>query len=652
MTKQIFFFLTVLIVVATSCTDPSSKQAVRFLSMNMAGKKTLDTLSVQENAVFYRAVQAYRCEHHDAIGTTGLYDVWDSLSTLGRPLASHPSYCPDEEMLPDTCLLPYVDSAVFRWRRSPWHHRIPFDVFCRHVVPYRVYESWWMGATDVFRKRFSSLLEGVTDPVVAAGILRDTLSRWFHQDPTFFRDRPGLRPTSFQNVVMAGTGICYDYNAALVTALRSFSIPAAINTVPWWGNSNASHFWTEQIGAPPKGIYDNSQMDFHVIEDERIDDSFWFKGGVIQDSTGIPEDVQWRKNRTVPKVFRLNYERQRTSLAVRAREEIPPVFRNPCMEDITSDRVRTADVRLNLSRASKRRRFAYLCCYRPDNYSWTPVAWARAHGKRATFRDVGVRILYLAAWYIDGFLVPCSDPFVLEADGSLRFLRPDDAERHAAAFRSKVPFRTNVAYYAMTMCGDRIEVASAPDFSDAKLVGSIDSIPYYRMDVHLPAEVPSSRYVIYRLGEGSLKFLSELEVYVENEKGQTELIHGRPIGNPGLSIGPVSYAFDGNRETFLFFDRSEGKKDYVALDLGKRYRIKRIRLIPRSDDNAIITGEEYELFYWKNGAWVSLGRRSGGDDGMLHYGAVPSRALFRIHNHTRGNENRPFTFEKGRQVWW
>ena len=63
---------------------------------------------------------------------------------------------------------------------------------------------------------------------------------------------------------------------------------------------------------------------------------------------------------------------------------------------------------------------------------------------------------------------------------------------------------------------------------------------------------------------------------------------------------------------------------------------------------------------WRSGAahplpanWTSLGRQIGRRATQeLVYDNVPAGALLLLHNHTKGKEERIFTYEDGRQVWW
>lgn len=630
--------------------DNMRTAAVRYLIENMPGKFTVNDVSVSGNQPYYDALIAYRVKH-GCLGVTGLYDVIDSLDALyGKPTV-RAKYDNDLRTLSANFLTDRVDEAVSAWEKAPWKSEVDFKDFCRYILPYRVYECHWEGADAMMRKRFAHLSGDKSGYLAVGEKIRSEIETSFRQDGTLFRAHPYMSPTLFENTLRVEAGVCYDFNAAVVTALRSIGIPATINTVPYWGNSNASHFWTEIIGAPAKERYDNTQRDFRTIEDELVNDTFWFKDGIITDTTGIPEEVFLRKCRTVPKVYRMNYEIQSASLSLQTREEVPMLFRNMTLEDITARLVVTQDVLVEVPKFDcDRKRFVYLCVYDPDNLSWVPVAWSKVRHARALFRDMGVNILYIAAFYHKGTVVPFGDPFILTASGERRILRVDESRRQTVTLFSKVPLRTNFAYYAMLMRGDRFQFANKADLSDTVTVCRIDKIPYYTQEVDLQ-DCPPARYMIYRTAPFPIKFVAELAFIGEDENGKEITFSGKPFGNPCYSISPLGDAFDGNRETFAYFDKQDHAEDYIGLDLGKPRKIKKIRYCPRNDDNAVIPGEDYELYCWKEG-WQSLGRQLGGTDRRLHYDNVPEGALLRIHNHTRGKENRPFTLEGGRQVWW
>ena len=60
--------------------------------------------------------------------------------------------------------------------------------------------------------------------------------------------------------------------------------------------------------------------------------------------------------------------------------------------------------------------------------------------------------------------------------------------------------------------------------------------------------------------------------------------------------------------------------------------------------------DTYELFYWQDG-WISLGKKQPDGDSVV-YDNVPIKALLWLRDLTKGREERPFTYENGKQIWW
>lgn len=60
---------------------------------------------------------------------------------------------------------------------------------------------------------------------------------------------------------------------------------------------------------------------------------------------------------------------------------------------------------------------------------------------------------------------------------------------------------------------------------------------------------------------------------------------------------------------------------------GHSHRIKKFTYIPRNSDNFIHKGDVYELFYWHDRKWNSLGRQTAEAD-SLNYVIPKGVALF------------------------
>ena len=107
---------------------------------------------------------------------------------------------------------------------------------------------------------------------------------------------------------------------------------------------------------------------------------------------------------------------------------------------------------------------------------------------------------------------------------------------------------------------------------------------------------------------------------------------------------------------------------WIGMQFDRPQVVAAIEFCPRTDDNDISPGDLYELFYWRSTAtdngknannstasnssdWVSLGQQTATTHELL-YRNVPRNALLWLRNLTRGREERPFTYENNRQIWW
>ena len=86
--------------------------------------------------------------------------------------------------------------------------------------------------------------------------------------------------------------------------------------------------------------------------------------------------------------------------------------------------------------------------------------------------------------------------------------------------------------------------------------------------------------------------------------------------------------------------------------MGKPIEVKYASVSPRSDDNDVCPGNEYELLYFNGKSWRSLGYDRAEGNSLL-YDKVPLNTLLWLRNFTRGNNERPFILkENGDIEWW
>ena len=106
--------------------------------------------------------------------------------------------------------------------------------------------------------------------------------------------------------------------------------------------------------------------------------------------------------------------------------------------------------------------------------------------------------------------------------------------------------------------------------------------------------------------------------------------------------------FDGDALTFFHTNDSAS---WGGLELEQPTAISQIRYIIRNDDNGIRKGHEYELFYMKDGEWISLGKQIATEDDRLLYKSIPKGALYWLRDYTKGTEERIFTIENNQVKW-
>ena len=215
-------------------------------------------------------------------------------------------------------------------------------------------------------------------------------------------------------------------------------------------------------------------------------------------------------------------------------------------------------------------------------------------------------------------------------------------------FYSKTPYRLHTALQAAGTLGTCFSVCNRKDLSDSLRVYTIDKLPFYEDSFKIPTHT-KYRYLVCDF-QNTPTFqdpysIAEIKVWGENQ----QLIEGKLTGTKGISENKLENAIDRDRVSFYQPNKFE-KQQYIVFDFGEPRKIEKVEFYPRSDDNRIVTGELYELFYWDK-KWISLGQQYA-KEYKLTYHDIRKNALFRIHNHTRGKEHRPFTYENGKQVWW
>lgn len=529
-------------------------------------------------------------------------------------------------------LISHIDAA-FESRNYPWNKDVSFEDFCEYVLPYRISDepiSEWLPTYRAYVKNIADSIYYETNSYydfISQLIKRLSTPSWWIERCNHAIDLP---PDFYINIKF---GTCYELAAWGTYTFKALGIPIFWDYTPNWANRSLSHHWN---GVMVDNVYYPFQfLDLDAFGDHMI---------------GYP-------HRNLPKTFRKMYSYQAESLKAQYDEnDIPELFNNVFIRDVSgvyTNRYSPSFVDLVIAVDFPPKEYsgiAYLMVF--NNQEWVPVGWGNYNNSSITFMKTGIGSCYLAAYYHNNQFTPISYPFTIDKEKHVKKRIPhkETLVSHVVLKR-KYPFFMQYAAEEILkrIPGGKLQIANKLDFSDAidiHVFDSIETMGYQVVKLNTPVK---KRYFRYLSPPQSFVYIAEINVYDDNINKLT----GKVIGTNGSYNNNEGYdkftVFDG--DPFTYFDAPQPTGCWVGLDFEKGVEISQIALLPVNDDNHIVENELYELYYF-NKEWISLGKRAGDHNFYLEYNNVPENALLLLRNHTKGKEERIFTYENGEQIWW
>ena len=200
-----------------------------------------------------------------------------------------------------------------------------------------------------------------------------------------------------------------------------------------------------------------------------------------------------------------------------------------------------------------------------------------------------------------------------------------------------------------TAIGCKIELSDDVDFNKSKteLIHEITEMPIGLQHINVS---PTKAYRYARITKPEPKELivnfqvAEISYYATDENGMLQKLNGTIFSD--IDYDDYQKAFDNDFVTFVDVRIHSS----LSLDFGKPQKVTVIEYCLCNDGNFIEKGDRYELFYYDM-EWKSLGSQTA-ETNYLVYDNVPKNALLWLRNHTKGKEERPFTYENNKQIWW
>lgn len=526
-------------------------------------------------------------------------------------------------------LIHNIDQAFDLWKNGQKVKHVDFDQFCELLLPYKCFDYQQLDAwRDTLSVRFDKTLKNElendqynTSSHYAASQINAAINTSFWDTKEAAVKKPIGMPFLNSSIYKVSYEDCFGSAWLSTMVLRSHGIPVAMDYIPQWGRKESRHAW------------------YTLLSDN---------GTFMPFSWGLnsnPGDVFFPYD-PFPKVYRITYTANERIVRYLKEATYKHPFFDVFEKDVTSDYIQTSDLSVQLITNKLKDKYVYLAIF--DNRSWSVVDLGILKGKCAEFQNVGRDMVYIVYGYNGKALVPVSDPFLVGKDGKLRYYNVDKKELRRICLFRKYPKSLHVANDENRLVDSEIQASNDKDFDQYESLYKIKDLSYPDLIRLNPSK--KYRYWRYYSGEESYCNVSEMQFYEENTDS---IVKGKIIGtekvfnnDPGRTMEKV---FDGDWLTS--FDAEQPDNGWVGLDLGKATIIDRVRLVPKSDDNAIHYGDVYELKYWDSIGWKSLGVQKA-KERFLYFDSVPDNALLLLNNHTRGKQERIFTYENNRQVWW
>jgi hypothetical protein len=610
--------------------DPEKLRAAKYLIANMPAH-----YSYRDTA----AINSYYRKALEILGT-GPSPDWqrDTLRQIGdREYAGLTrNIIPDVEVITADYLIYSIDRAFHEWRTRPWSRHLTYNEFQEWILPYKVTEQQSLDAwrdtlpahytdsistvppDDVQRNSISGAIE------IVRGEIHSKQSAIGHR--VIWEDRGSIPMRSAATWVRMTYGSCLDYVTMGTAVFRSVGLPAAVDQVPSWGRNSEGHSW-------------------YVFLSDRGREEPTINSLII--GAGMP----FYTNERIPKVWRTTYTINRDMVKYRNTAKYVYPF-DLCQKDVTNHYTRTSDLVIETAKEQTAKltdkKFVYIAmAVNSGGPQWRVLDLGILKRGKAHFKNMGREMLYIALGYDGRKLIPISRPFILHKSGAIEYIdNPDEsyAKTISMDLRRKYYENYNVVNMRRRILGGKIQCSDRPDFKDAVTLYTIENteIPYY---LELNAS-RSYRYWRYLPADGTYGSVAELMFYGKDGDKLT----GTPIANPEALERRIKRAFDGDLLSNFESDQKNG--NWVGMDMGKPIEVTRATVIPRSDDNDISPGSEYELFCFDGQKWSSLGYQRA-EDNILHYDNIPFNTLLWLRDYTRGNNERPFIVkENGDIEWW
>lgn len=372
--------------------DSLKYKAACFLIGNMGRKHSYVTFDLVDstNAVIPFNVLGFE-------NYSELLDAWDSLeNNKGNIHFKRNKFIQDHEVIKAEFLIKNIDLAFEAWQ-FPWAKHLSFDQFCEFILPYRStnepLEEW----RPYFLEEYAWLKDSMKnsdDPILACNLINNNIRSWFHFDERYYE-----HPTDqgLSELLDKKMGRCEDMTNLAIFAMRSCGVSVMSDYTPYWANTGNNHAWNALLDKNGKTII--------------------FMGGEAN-------PMEYKLRSVKAKVFRKTFSKQAESIMEIKKDwvKVPKYLNSATQIDVTKEYGPVADVSLTLVKEKPdSTEFAYICVF--NSGKWKAIYWGQIlENNKVVFKDMGLGIAYLPAYYKNGKIVPAGPAFLLNENGEVEEL--------------------------------------------------------------------------------------------------------------------------------------------------------------------------------------------------------------------------------------
>lgn len=507
-----------------------------------------------------------------------------------------------------------IRDAFSDWRTKSWNKSLGRNNFMELLLPYRSDDEMLTRWRETYKQRYGDSIEEISDVVEAARIIAERLGREYYRFNEDIR-KPHRDALSLLRI---RAGNCVDECDRAMYAMRANGIPSAIDGFFVSPDNGGSHRWNV--------LYDNVTKRFIPFN---TSDNKPARKAVYSDY------------RRKGKVYRFTYGIMEDRIEqIKQHPHAPQVLRNLRIKDVTSEYFGSNHADLDVLNNCGEE--VYLGIFTPERIM--PIGFGeRVADNKVRFYDIEPYVIYFPLAYSreSHGIIPIGNAFTILNDGTTHVFIPDSMRRECVKLTRKMPVRPQIKEWMEAgVVGMIIEGCNSYRDGDWTTLYEFDKPLTSNFNVVCIDTAKAYRY--YRIVPSNGYFqLSEVRFFDDEEcKNPINMRIYEPIDSA------ESRAVDGDLLTYYIFSPERYR---IAFNNINGKRVRKIAFSPRNDDNYVWPGQEYELLYFDNGEWRSLGIKMATEHDIDF--EAPGNAVLWLRNRTKGREEQVFVCVDGRQLF-